>query len=66
MVELIMSGRLFDFSFQFGEDVIQRIPYLIRDCLNAQDTNIASRYKKLEKALKKGMEKKFAKNYNLE
>ncbi|MBR4204980.1 MAG: hypothetical protein IKQ92_05830 [Clostridia bacterium] len=66
MVELIMAGRLFDFSFQFGEDVIQRIPYLIRDCLNDQDVNIASRYKKLEKALKKGMEKKFAKNYKLE
>ena len=66
MIELIMAGRLFDFSFQFGESVFQRIPYLMRDMINNEDTNIASKYKSIEKALTKTLAKQFAKVYHLD
>lgn len=66
MVELIMAGRLFDFSFQFGESVFQRICYMFRDCINDNNANIASKYKGIQKALNKGMEKTFNKVYNLD
>ena len=65
MVELIMAGRLFDFAFQFGESTFQRIPYLIRDCINDNNPNLASKFKGIEKALNKGMEKNFTKVYGL-
>jgi len=66
MVELIMAGRLFDFSFQFGESVFQRIPYMFRDCINDNNANIASKYKSIQKAMNKGMEKNFNKVYHLD
>ena len=66
MVELIMAGRAFDFSFQFGESCFQRLPYLIRDHLADNDPNLASAYKKLEKPLSKTMDKILGKAYNLE
>ncbi|MBQ4590503.1 MAG: hypothetical protein IJB20_00575 [Clostridia bacterium] len=66
MVELIMAGRAFDFSFQFGESCFQRLPYLIRDHLVNNNPNLASAYKKLEKALNKSMDKILGKAYDLE
>ncbi len=66
MVELIMAGRLFDFSFQFGESVFQRICYMFRDCINDNNPNIASKYKAVQKAMNKGMEKTFNKVYHLD
>ncbi len=66
MVELIMAGRAFDFSFQFGESCFQRLPYLIRDHLDKNNPNLASAYKKLEKALAKSMDKILGKAYDLE
>lgn len=66
MVELIMAGRAFDFSFQFGESCFQRLPYLIRDHLSNNNPNLASAYKKLEKALSKSMDKILGKAYDLE
>jgi len=66
MVELIMAGRAFDFSFQFGESCFQRLPYLIRDHLVNNNPNLASAYKKLEKALAKSMDKILGKAYDLE
>ncbi len=65
MVELIMAGRLFDFSFQFGESVFQRICYMFRDCINDNNSNIASKYKGVQKAMNKGIEKTFNKVYGL-
>ena len=65
MVELIMAGRMFDFSFQFGETVFQRIPYMFRDCINDNNPNIASKYKGIQKAMTKQMEKIFNKVYEL-
>ncbi len=66
MVELIMAGRLFDFSFQFGESVFQRICYMFRDGINDNNPNIASKYKAVQKAMNKGMEKTFNKVYHLD
>ncbi len=66
MVELIMAGRAFDFSFQFGESCFQRLPYLIRDHLADNNPNIASKYKKSEKALNKSLSKILGKAYDIE
>ena len=66
MVELIMAGRAFDFSFQVGESCFQRLPDLIRDHLVNNNPNLASAYKKLEKALAKSMDKILGKAYDLE
>ena len=65
MVELIMAGRLFDFSFQFGETVFQRIPYMFRDCINDNNPNIASKFKGIQKAMNKQIEKTFNKVYHI-
>ena len=46
MVDIIMDGRLFDFSFQFGESYFNRIPYWFRDRLAAKKADIATYYEK--------------------
>ena len=46
MVDIIMDGRMFDFSFQFGESYFNRIPYWFRDRLAAKKADIASYYDK--------------------
>ena len=66
MIELIMAGRLFDFSFQFGESVFVRLPYFFRDLINDNNPNVASKYQGIQKALTKGMEKNFTKAYGLD
>ena len=58
MVELIVAGRDFDFSFQFGESYFVRMCYLVRDMLQNNKTDLASQYKTKEKALKKSIENK--------
>ncbi len=57
MVDLIMSGRAFDFAFQFGETYFQNLPYKIRNMISANNKNLTSDYKKSEKALKKSLTK---------
>lgn len=57
IIDLIMSGKNFDFSFQFGEVNFQRLPYLFRDQLRAKNTDIASKYASIEKALNTGIQK---------
>ena len=52
VVDLIMAGRKLDFTFQFGEK-LSRLPYLFRDMVVANDTAVASRYKKIQKSLNK-------------
>lgn len=66
MVDMIMAGRNFDFTFQFGESLFQRIPYMIRDHLQKNDPNIASAYKKVEKPLNISLTKKLYKLYGIE
>ena len=57
MVDLVLAGRNFDFAFLFGEQQFQRLPYFFRDLLAAGDTNFTSKYAKIEKALKKSLDK---------
>ncbi|MBE6710511.1 MAG: hypothetical protein J6D10_05580 [Clostridia bacterium] len=57
MVDLVLAGRNFDFAFLFGEQQFQRLPYFFRDLLAAGDTNFASKYAKIEKALNKTLGK---------
>ncbi len=57
MVDIIFSGRLFDFSYQFGDSVFARVPYMIRDMLVSQKNTLASTYKAKEKALTKSLNK---------
>ncbi len=63
MVDLIVAGRNFDFSFQFGETYVTRMCYLFRDMLKDGNTDLASQYKKKEKALTKSIEQKLVPLY---
>lgn len=56
IVDLVMSGRKFEFSFQFGE-MLQSLPYLFRQMLSSKDSNIASKFKTIEKSLNKTITK---------
>ncbi|MBQ8187098.1 MAG: hypothetical protein IJ037_09565 [Clostridia bacterium] len=66
MVDLIMAGRAFDFAFQFGETLFQRIPYMMREMIQDNNPNIASTYKKIQKSLSKNLDKKFYALYGFE
>lgn len=52
MVDLIMAGRKFDFTFQFGEN-LQNLPYIVRQQLLDDKNEIASMYQKNRKSLTK-------------
>lgn len=58
MVDLIMSGRNFDFSFQFGESYFDYLPYKLRNCLKDNTPDLASAYKKIEKPINKAIKNK--------
>lgn len=64
MVDVIMAGRNFDFSFQFGEPYFQRLPYMIRDMISSNNPDITSKYQKLEKALNKSINDRLLPLYN--
>ena len=66
IVDLTMAGRKFDFAFQFGTTLFQRIPYMLRDLLQDGNPNISSTYKKIQKSLVKGLDKKFYALYGFE
>ncbi len=66
MVDLIMAGRNFDFSFQFGESHFQRLPYLIRDLIVAKSTNLASKWDSIEKKMWTAIEKDLLPLYGVE
>lgn len=66
MIDLVMSGRNFDFSFQFAESCFRQVPYFVRQCLQSNDPNIASKYAAIEKALGKSIEKTLYPIYGLE
>jgi len=57
MVDLVLAGRNFDFSFLFGDSEFQGLPYMFRDMLREKSPDIASRYAKLKKALNKSVQK---------
>jgi len=56
IIDLIMAGRNLDFTFQFGSNLMN-LPYMFRTMSVANDTNVASQYKKIQKAMKKNVEK---------
>ena len=56
IVDLIMAGRKLEFTFQFGEN-LSSLPYMFRQMLGSNSTDIASTYKTRQKALNKVMEK---------
>ncbi len=56
IIDLIMEGRKLDFSFQFGTE-LNRLPYMFRDWCADNTTNIASQFKRNQKALNKNVEK---------
>ncbi len=66
MVDLVMAGRNFDFSFQFGADCFQRVPYFVRECLQKNDVNITSKYAKIESALADSIQNKLYPVYGIE
>ncbi|MBR4959464.1 MAG: hypothetical protein IKY52_01050 [Clostridia bacterium] len=66
MVDLIMAGRNFDFSFQFGESHFQRLPYLIRDLVASKSTNLASKWDSVEKKMWTAIEKELLPLYGVE
>ena len=66
MVDLIMAGRNFDFSFQFGDSYFQQLPYWVRQAIQSNDTAVATRYAKIQKALTKGLSKSLYPLYGLE
>ncbi len=57
MIDLIMSGRKFEFSFQFGKDHFLRMPYLFRDLLLSPNMKIASKWAAVEKYIEKTKDK---------
>ncbi len=65
MIDLVMAGRNFDFSFQFAESCFKQVPYFVRQCLQSNDPNIASKYASIEKALGKTIEKTLYPIYGL-
>ena len=62
MVDLIMEGRAFDLAFEFS-GTFSDLPYLFRKQLDANNVNIASAYKKIEKGLNKTAPKQINKMY---
>ncbi|MCQ2431442.1 MAG: hypothetical protein MJ175_02435, partial [Clostridia bacterium] len=60
MIDLIMSGRKFEVSFQFGEQYFARLPYLFRDLLLSPSVALTKKYATVEKQLNKNLEKFYA------
>ena len=56
VVDIIMAGRKLDFTFQFGEK-LSSLPYMFRQMVVANDTGVASKYKKISKSLNKMIQK---------
>ena len=56
MIDLIMEGRKFEFSFQFGKEHFNRMPYLFRDLLLTPKLNLTSRWATVEKGINKRLE----------
>ena len=59
MIDLIMDGRVYEFSFQFGE-YLQSLPYMFRNQLYSGQNNLASTLQKSQKQLNKLLEKVYA------
>ena len=49
IIDNIMDGRRFDFSFQYGNDIL--VPYMFRNQIIAQSNDIVSTYEKSQKTI---------------
>ncbi len=58
IVDLVMAGRKFEFTFQFGND-LKNLPYMFREMLAAKSTDVASKYKSVEKPMNEAIEKMY-------
>ncbi|MGN1408749.1 MAG: extracellular solute-binding protein [Eubacteriales bacterium] len=56
IIDLIMEGRKLDFMFQFGE-YLASLPYMFRQKLASNSTDITSSYKTYEKVIGKSIQK---------
>ncbi len=65
MVDLIMAGRAFDFSFEFTDE-FNRLPKLFRDMLKDGSKNIASKYRTVEKVAINSIKKQIYPAYDLD
>ena len=63
IIDLIMDGRLFEFSFQYGNDI--EIPYMFRNQIIGNSPDIMSAWQKKEKVVNKTLGR-IAKYYGLE
>ena len=55
IIDIIMEGRNLDFTFQYGSKLMS-LPYLFRNMVVANDTNVASAYNKSKKAMNKNVQ----------
>ena len=49
IIDIIMDGRRFDFSFQYGNDIL--VPYMFRNQIIAKSNDIVSTYEKSQKTI---------------
>ena len=54
MLDLIMAGRMYDFSI-LHSGKMSSLPYLFRDLVAKKDTNVASKFAKIESKLNSGI-----------
>lgn len=66
MIDLVMTGRNFDFSFQFGQSYFMNLPYLMREMLYNSKNNLASEYRKISKTLPKTLARELYPLYGIE
>ncbi len=66
MIDLIMTGRNFDFSFQFGQSYFLNLPYLMRTMLYDNNSSLNSEYKKISKKLGRNIEQEIYPLYGIE
>ncbi|MBQ3064632.1 MAG: hypothetical protein IJC98_00175 [Clostridia bacterium] len=51
MIDIIMNGRRFEFSFQYAESHLGRVSYLFRDLLDEPKTPLASKWMTTERVI---------------
>lgn len=58
MVDIVMSGAGMDLAFMFGA-TFKEIPYMFRNIISAKSKDFSSKYKTIEKSLKKAIDKMY-------
>ncbi len=55
MLDIIMSGRKYDFAILHNKN-LAKLPYVFRELIASRNTNVASKFASLEKAVNSGIE----------